>query len=148
MMRFALIVLCLLLACESRAPEPAAVPASSPPDTDPRAQYPLHRIPPAPRPDDPVRGPDTPPRLLTSVEPVYPEDARRHRVSGIVILEIVIEADGRVSAGRVLKPLPFGLTQAAIDAVGKWRYSPPMHQGRPVRALQPVTVNFKPEASK
>lgn len=144
MMRSALIVFCVLLACEYKAPDPA--PAISVPDPPtPRAEYPLHRVPPPPRPGDPLRDPEVRPRLLKSVDPVYPEDARRHRVSGIVILEIVIEADGRVGAGRVLKPLPFGLTQAAIDAVGKWRYSPAMDRGRAVRSLQQVTVKFNPE---
>jgi periplasmic protein TonB len=144
-MRSPLIVLCLLLACQSETPVPAG---SAPPPPAPRAQYPLDRIPTAANPGDPIRNPEVPPRLLTSVEPVYSGEARRRGISGIVVLEIVIESDGRVSAGRVLKPLPFGLPQAAIDAVGKWRYSPAIDRGRPVRALQQVTVKFGPEVVK
>ena len=144
-MRSALVMFVLLVACRYEAPEPTA---AAPPPVVPRAQHPLERIPPAPRPGDPLRDPEVPARLLKSADPSYPEDARRRGVSGFVILEIVIETDGRVSAGRVLKPLPFGLTQAAIDAVGKWRYSPAMDRGRPVRALQQVTVKFNPEVSQ
>ena len=142
-MRSPLVALCLLLAC--RPETPVASTDAAPPPATPRAQYPLDRIPPAPRPGDPIRDPEVRARLLQSAEPVYPEDARRRRISGMVILEIVIETDGRVSAGRVLKPLPFGLNQAAVDAVGKWRYSPAMDRGRPVRSLQQVTVKFDPE---
>jgi protein TonB len=95
-----------------------------------------------------MRDPQVRARLLKSGDPVYPAEARRRRISGIVILEIVIETDGRVSAGRVLKPLPFGLTQAAIDVMGKWRYRPAMDRGRAVRSLQQVTVKFSPEVSQ
>jgi len=96
----------------------------------------------------PIRDPQVPPRLVKSVAPVYPAEAQRRRISGIVILEIVVETDGRVSQGRVLKPLPFGLTQAAIDAVGKWRYRPAKDRGRPVRARLNVRVKFTPEMWK
>jgi len=145
LMRSPLVALCLLLAC--RPETPASTDAAPPPAT-PRAQYPLDRIPPAPRPGDPIRDPEVPARLMKSADPVYPEEARRRGITGMVILEIVIETDGHVSAGRVHKPLPFGLTQSAIDAVGKWRYSPAMDRGRPVRSLQQVTVKFNPEVSR
>jgi TonB family protein len=87
------------------------------------------------------------PVLIKYVEPKYPKPALKARLSGVVILEIVIETNGRVSKGRVLKPLPLGLTQAAIDAVQQWRYKPARDRfSRPVRALWRTTVHMRPPA--
>lgn len=91
--------------------------------------------------------PPVAPVLIKYVEPKYPKPALKARVSGVVILELVIETNGRVSKGRVLKPLPLGLTQAAIDAVQQWRYKPARDRfNRPVRALWRTTVHVRPPA--
>ena len=92
-----------------------------------------------------MRDPAVRPRLLQSVEPEYTDTARKARVGGIVILELTIETDGRVGAARVLKPLPMGLDQKAIEAVRQWRYAPAEDPpGNRVRAIHNVTVNFRP----
>ena len=97
------------------------------------------------RPGDPVDNPTLRPVLIRKVDPDYTDEARKARVSGIVVLQIVIEADGRVSGGYVLKPLPMGLTQKAIDAVEKWKYEPAVHKGLPVRTNEIVKIAFRPE---
>src|SRR5688500_7905906 len=74
-------------------------PAPPPPPGDSAKpyQHPVLRIPPAPRFDDPVRNPARPAvRVSGDDEPEYPEAARRARVQGVVIVEILIERDGRV----------------------------------------------------
>ena len=106
-------------------------------------EHPLYRFPRTPSPNEPVRDPAVQPRLLKSVPPEYTAEARKARIQGIVILELIVEPDGRISGGKVLKPLPAGLTQKAIDAVKEWRYSPgETRQGAPVRCLLNVTVRF------
>ena len=91
-----------------------------------------------------MREPAVRPRLLHSVEPQDSDPARKARIGGIVILELVIEADGRVSDARVLKPLPMGLDQKAVEAVRQWRYAPAEDPpGNRVRAIHDVTVNFR-----
>ncbi|HYC93656.1 MAG TPA: energy transducer TonB [Thermoanaerobaculia bacterium] len=54
--------------------------------------------------------------------------------------------DGRVSGGgRVLKPLPHGLSASAINAVRQWRYAPARNdRGQPVRALVTIDLPFRP----
>jgi TonB family protein len=99
-------------------------------------------------PNDPVENPTLPPVLIRKIEPEYTEEAKQARTGGIVILEIVIEPDGRVSGGRVLKPLPMGLTQKAIDAVKQWEYEPAVHQGLPVRSKTTVSVAFSTTRSR
>jgi TonB family protein len=43
----------------------------------------------------------------------------------------------------VLKPLPFGLDQAAVDAVRRWKFKPGTLNGQPVDVIFNLTVNFK-----
>src|ERR1043165_5702084 len=83
------------------------------------------------------------PVVLYRVEPIYSADARANRVSGIVILEAVIGKDGLVKNVRVLKPLPFGLDQAAVDAVQQSQFKPGTLNGEPVDVIFNLTVNFK-----
>ena len=67
------------------------------------------------------------------------------RISGIVILELIIDRTGKVTDARVLKPLPFGLDDAAVEAVRQWQWKPGTLAGEPVDVIFNVTVNFKLE---
>jgi TonB family protein len=95
------------------------------------------------QPSAPVRvGGNIPqPRQIRRVNPVYPADAQRQRISGVVILEIVIDTTGRISNATVLRSVP-GLDQAAIEAVRQWEYEPTQVAGKPVPVIMTVTVNF------
>jgi protein TonB len=96
-----------------------------------------------PRPAAPVRLADLPvsPRKVVDVRPVYPELARIARVEGTVIMEAVLDTNGRVTQLRVLKTEPM-LEQAAVDAVRQWRYTPSLYGGHPVSVLMTITVRF------
>ena len=96
-----------------------------------------------PRPVEPMRTPDVLPLLVESAPPEYTPEALKQRIGGIVILQIVVERDGRVSSGRVIKGLEGGLTQKAIDAVEKYRYEPALYRGKPVQAIINVTMHFR-----
>lgn len=154
----------VLTACQERASstrEVATLTASSSDRTDtsepkpPRpeigwpgdvpGEHPVYRIPPKRKPGDPEPDPAVRPRLIKSVPPEYTDTALKQLIQGVVVLELTIERDGRVSSGRVLKPLPSGLTQKAIDAVEHWRYEPGKDErGNPVRCSLIVMVQFKP----
>jgi protein TonB len=81
------------------------------------------------------------PRKLKDVRPEYPAIAKQARVSGIVIAEITIDAEGRVSDARVIRSIPL-LDQAALDAVRQWEFTPTLLNGAPVPIIMTVTVNF------
>lgn len=81
------------------------------------------------------------PQKLKSVDPVYPEVAKIARIQGEVILEAETDIYGQVKNIKVLRSIP-GLDQAAIDAVRQWIYQPLIVDGKPRRAIFPVTVNF------
>ena len=89
-----------------------------------------------------VGGTITRPERVRDVQPVYPSLARAAGVSGTVILEAVIGADGTVQDVRVLRPIPL-LDGAAIDAVRQWRFTPTLLNGEPVPVVMTVTVTFR-----
>jgi protein TonB len=112
------------------------------------AGIPLVNIPEPPPPPPPVT--QTPlrpggvirePRKLVHVPPEYPPHARAARVEGIVILEAVLDVQGRVDRLRVLRSRPF-LDEAAMAAVRQWRYTPTLLNGVPVPVLMTITVRF------
>jgi len=114
---------------EGAVPSPVAPP--SPPPEPPR--------PPA----GPVRAAQLPeiPRKIVDIHPIYPDIARTARIEGTVVLEAVLDTNGRVTQLRVLRPIPL-LDQAALDAVRQWRYTPSVYYGRPVSVLLTITVRF------
>jgi protein TonB len=101
------------------------------------------RPPEPPRQSGPVRVADLPvsPRKLVDVRPVYPDIARSARVEGTIIMEAVLDTNGRVTLLRVLKSVPL-LEQAAVDAVRQWRYTPSSYGGHAVSVLMTITVRF------
>jgi protein TonB len=77
------------------------------------------------------------------VEPTYTEEARRERIGGIVILKTLIDRNGVVKEVTILKPLPAGLSEAAVDAVKQWTFKPGTLDGQAVDVVFNLTVNFK-----
>ena len=104
---------------------------------------PVPPLPPPSAPTAPVRigGAVGQPRLLTRADPVYPQVAVAARVQGVVVLEAVVDPEGRVEDVRVLRSIPL-LDRAAMDAVKQWRYAPVLVNGRPVSFVLTVTVTF------
>jgi protein TonB len=84
-----------------------------------------------------------PPSLLHEVKPDYTEEARRRGVEGDVVMEIVVEANGRVGQVRVLQGLGYGLDERAIAAVRQWRFSPATRRGAAVSVMVEVAMEFK-----
>ena len=85
----------------------------------------------------------TAPELLKEVRPEFTEDARRQGISGDVVLEIVVRADGSVGDVKVIDGLGGGLNRNAIDAVRQWRFAPARRHGVPVDVMVEVAVAFK-----
>jgi TonB family protein len=82
-----------------------------------------------------------PPKLIKMVEPVYPEQARKEGIEGVVILEATVDIQGSVESVKVLHSIP-ALDQAAIDAVKQWVYEPLILDGKPRPVIFTVTVKF------
>jgi TonB family protein len=91
----------------------------------------------------PIRlgGPIKPPIKTRDVKPVYPPDAQANGIQGVVIIEALIDTNGKVVDARVLRSIP-ALDAAALGAVKQWEFTPTLVNGVPANILMTTTVNF------
>jgi protein TonB len=76
--------------------------------------------------------------------PEYSEEARKTKYQGAVVVEGVINLDGRVTDIKVVKGVGMGLDENAVAAVKTWRCKPASGpSGKPVRTLVPIEVTFR-----
>ena len=80
--------------------------------------------------------------LVHRVEPVYPADARKENLQGIIALDIVVGRDGSVASMHALNG-PEVLAQAAMDALRWWKFEPYRVNGEPAAVETTVAVEFK-----
>lgn len=80
-------------------------------------------------------------RILRQVRPRYPDDARKARIQGDVVLHVIIDREGAVVEVEIVSGDPL-LTQAAIEAVKQWKYTPTLLNGQPVEVDTTITVSF------
>jgi TonB family protein len=128
-------------------PEPIRPPEEIRPEIDlPETDiiFEIPKGPPEPESNEPIRvgGDVAAPKKLHHVDPRYTEIARKARVEGVVIVEAIIDRQGNVTEVKVLKSLPMGLDQSAVEAIQKWRFEPSMLNGKPVPVRYNLTVNF------
>ena len=90
----------------------------------------------------PVGGDVKPAKLIKSVPPVYPAMARSQHVSGNVQIDALIDADGNVSAMKVLSG-PTLLRQAALESLKQWRYQAAELNGNPTSMHLTVVIQFR-----
>ena len=83
-----------------------------------------------------------PPVLKTRIEPQYPAAARKARIGGEVVLQVVVERDGTIGSAFAVQEAPLGLTAAATDAVRRWVYAPARLDGHPIAVVKTVRVRF------
>lgn len=74
--------------------------------------------------------------------PRYTARARHNDTAGTVTLRLVLAASGGVTDIEVLKGLPDGLTENAIEAARKIKFSPATKDGRPVSQRVIVFYTF------
>lgn len=90
----------------------------------------------------PVGGDVKPARLLSEAAPVYPIMAKNQHVTGDVVIDALIDANGRVTTMKVISG-PTLLHQAAKDALRQWKYQPASLDGKPVSMHLTVTLQFR-----
>ena len=88
-----------------------------------------------------------PPKLVKEVQPVYPKEAAKAGVEGVVIMEATTDTYGRVADVKVLRAIPL-LDQAAVDALKQWVYEPMIIDGKPRPVVFTVTMRFNLDDKK
>jgi len=86
---------------------------------------------------------DRPPVPTETVPPVYPPDALRARIRGIVALEVLVSEKGLPLEVRVVRAARAGLTEAAVESVRQWRFRPATRRGVPVATWLAVEIPFE-----
>lgn len=90
----------------------------------------------------PATSVDQKPRLLNNPQPRYTEEARKNKIQGTVRVRVLIGSDGLVKRVNVIRGLPDGLDEQAIQAAYQLRFSPAIKAGQPVSFWQPVDIEF------
>jgi periplasmic protein TonB len=83
----------------------------------------------------------TPARLVSSVQPIYPPAARQAQIQGNVVIELNIDASGKVVGMKVLSGAQ-ALRGAAMTALAQWKYQPALRDGRPTASTSVVMLRF------
>lgn len=78
--------------------------------------------------------------ITAKPDPKYTREARRVGVQGIVVLKVLLLADGKLDRIRVAKRLPYGLTENAIRAACEVKFKPALKAGQEVS--QWVTLEY------
>jgi protein TonB len=85
--------------------------------------------------------------LIHKVEPVYPDIASQQHISGTVILQATVGADGAVREVRAVSGSKL-LVQSAVEAVRQWRYTPTLLDGKPIPTQVEISLVFSQPSEK
>ncbi len=84
------------------------------------------------------------PQIQHQIPPEMPPAARKQRgITFKVIVETIIDTQGRVQNVKVLKGEPWGLTESAVNAVRQWTFSPATLDGSPVPVCYVLIVDSR-----
>jgi protein TonB len=90
----------------------------------------------------PVMDYDSAPRPIKITRPQYPQEAFVKKIEGTVVVEILIDSQGRVVRARVIQSVPL-LDAAALQTVYQWVFQPAVKHGRPVPTIAHAPVAFR-----
>jgi TonB family protein len=84
------------------------------------------------------------PNCLYCPNPQFSDEATKGKVQGTAILDVEIDAEGLPAAIAVVKGLPCGLAQKAVEAVEGWRFAPATGpDGNAAVVIVPIEVTFR-----
>jgi TonB family protein len=81
-------------------------------------------------------------RILSKLEATYTEEASKNKITGIVVLRVVLTADGEVIEISARKGLPYGLTEKAMAAARQIKFTPAVKDGQLVSQYMLIEYNF------
>jgi TonB family protein len=82
------------------------------------------------------------PTILYREKAKYTEEARQNKIQGTVVLQVVFNVNGSITDIRVIRSLPDGLTEKAIEAARKIRFNPAVKNGAPVSVRGQLEFTF------
>jgi periplasmic protein TonB len=88
-----------------------------------------------------VGGDIKPPLKIKDLKPTYPLGAKMAKIQGVVIVEATVDADGKVSATKVVRSIPL-LDAEALRVVKGQEYKPTVVKGVAVPVIITVPIIF------
>lgn len=86
----------------------------------------------------------TMPSCVYCPNPTFADEAVVAKAEGTVFFDVELDAEGQIAAIAVVKPLPCGQTEKALDAVEHWRLKPALGpDGKPAAVRAPMEVTFR-----
>ena len=141
-----------LVATPVAPPAPMAIADATPAPNAPAGQTTAHPVaalapppPPAPAAPAKIEYPSSDANYLHNPEPLYPLASERRREYGLVLLAVVVDADGRAKSVSIKTSSGYErLDQSALKAVSAWTFVPGKRNGVPVEMTVEVPIRFKP----
>ncbi|MBA7702723.1 hypothetical protein ES703_111493 [subsurface metagenome] len=90
-----------------------------------------------------AKGDIKPPKLIKKVDPIYPAEARKEGISGVVLLSVRSDEQGNIVGVKIVKSPHELLSKASVEAVKQWKYEPMLIKGKPMPIIFTVTMTFK-----
>jgi protein TonB len=79
---------------------------------------------------------------MSEVKIPYPDEARRAGIEGTVTLSITVDNEGRVVAAKIVKGQGYGLDEAALTAIKRFRFKPAVKNGEAVSTEMKYSYTF------
>ena len=83
------------------------------------------------------------PTVLHTENPSYSEAAKKEKISGNVLVGLVVDQQGEPTHVRVVRGIGYGLDEKAVEAVKGYKFKPAMEDGKPVAVAMNIQVNFQ-----
>lgn len=84
------------------------------------------------------------PKCMECPNPSYSDEARAAKVSGNVVLHLIVTEEGYATNIQVKRSLGHGLDEKAPEALGNWRFKPAVGpEDKPVPVGTGMEVNFR-----
>ncbi len=91
-----------------------------------------------------LQDPEDVPSLIKKVSPIYPDEAKKALIQGVVELRVTIDKEGNVVNVEVLRSESSLLNQASVEAVKQWKYDRYLNsEGNPESVAFLVTITFR-----
>jgi TonB family protein len=92
----------------------------------------------------PTKVSEVKPAVVTAQpKPVYPDMANRLAITGMVVLKVQVNAQGRPTKVDVISGHPVLAAAAKNTVLAGWRFSPASLSGKPVESETEVRINFR-----
>lgn len=85
----------------------------------------------------------TAPICLYCPQPSYTNPARDAKLQGSILLDLVVSPEGKMNSARILRGLPYGLNDNAINVLREWKFKPATVGGQPVKVKVQIEVTFQ-----